>query len=66
MPKCPTAPERIYQLTITLNVSKPPVWHRTEVADHSEHEELLEWFGAGFDPEQFDSATVYSVLLRTR
>ena len=25
---------------------------------HEEHEEMLDWLGGQFDPEQFDSATV--------
>lgn len=50
MPKSPTAPERIYQLKITLNGSKPAIWRRIEVADtvtlaqlHQIHQVTMGW-----------------------
>lgn len=35
-------------------------------ANHPEHEELLEWVGGAFDPEQFDIEAVNQVLRRVR
>jgi hypothetical protein len=33
MPRKAAAPQRVYQLTITLKDSTPPIWRRVEVAD---------------------------------
>lgn len=35
-------------------------------ANHPEHDELLEWVGGAFDPEQFDSTAVNQELQRVR
>lgn len=34
--------------------------------DHEEHDELLDWVGLDFDPEEFDASVVNSVLARMR
>lgn len=34
--------------------------------DHEEHDELLEWIGPDFNPEEFDASVVNSVLARMR
>lgn len=67
--------DKTYPSCVTGRRACPPedcggIWGYAELIEvvgdptHDEHEEMLDWLGGGFDPDQFDARTVNERLAR--